>query len=123
MRVFPFLVASRWGQVGVLFAFWLAGEAVVRVLGVPLSGAVVGLALLLAALGSGRLRVEAVQRGADLLLADMLLFFVPAALAVVDHGELLGLTGLKILFLIGLSTTLVMATTAWTVQQCLRWKR
>ncbi len=110
-------------QVGLVASFWLAGEATVRLLGLPLPGGLVGLALVLALLASGRLKRQSLRRGAQWLLADMLLFFVPAVLAVLEHGELIGLTGLKILFVILLSTVMVMLVTALTVEALSRWSR
>ncbi|MBB3771952.1 holin-like protein [Angulomicrobium tetraedrale] len=109
-------------QATVVGGFWLAGEAAVRVLGIPLPGGIVGLALVLGLLATRRVRVRSVRRGANLLLADMLLFFVPAVLAVLDHHELIGLIGLKILFVILLSTVAVMFVTAFTVDLCYRWR-
>lgn len=107
-------------QLCLLLAFWAVGEATVRVTGLPLSGAVLGLALLVGLLGLGWVDARQVKRGADWLLADMLLFFVPAVLAVVDHRELLGLTGLKVLLIILTSTALVMTSTVLVIQLCLR---
>jgi len=51
----------------------------------------------------------------------MLLFFVPAVLAALDHREFLGLLGLEILVIILISTALVMAATAFTIDLILRW--
>ena len=65
------------------------------------------------------IKVDSVPR-AEWLLADMLLFFVPAALAVLNHPEFLGLTGLKILFVILASTVAVMVTTALVVDGACR---
>jgi len=109
-------------QLGMVAACWLAGEAVVRSLGIPLPGGIVGLAMLLLLLMSRRLSAPAMRRGAQWLLADMLLFFVPAVLAVLDHREFLGLVGLKILFVIVLSTAAVMLVTAFAVDRCYRWR-
>jgi holin-like protein len=52
----------------------------------------------------------------------MLLFFVPAAPAVLNYPEFLGLTGLKILFVILASTVAVMVTTAFVVDGACRWR-
>ncbi|MCB4768119.1 CidA/LrgA family protein [Ancylobacter sp. Lp-2] len=109
-------------QVGVVIGFWLAGEGIVRLFGLPLPGGIVGLVIVLALLASRRVRTRSMRRGAQWLLADMLLFFVPAVLAVLDHQELLGLTGLKILAVILVSTVSVMITTAFTVDRCYRWR-
>ena len=107
-------------QIGLLLLFWLAGEAVVRGTGLPLPGGVVGMGLMLALLAAQRLRPGSVRRGAQALLGEMLLFFVPAVLALVNHRELLGLVGLKLLAVIVFGTVAVMATTALTVELCLR---
>lgn len=109
-------------QLGIVAAFWLTGEAVVRMLGVPMPGGIVGLALLLLLLATRRLSAASMRRGADWLLADMLLFFVPAVLAVLDHREFLGIVGLKILFVISVSTAVVMLVTAFAVERCYRWR-
>jgi holin-like protein len=107
-------------QVGVLLLFWLAGEALVQRTGLPLPGGVVGMVLVLVLLAAQRLRPGTVRRGAQWLLGEMLLFFVPAVLAVVNHRELLGLVGLKLLAVILVGTAAVMAATALTVELCLR---
>lgn len=115
------LSASRWAQVGLLLGFWLAGEGIVRVLSIPFPGGLVGMSLVLLLLLSGRLRLSRIQRGAECVLSDMLLFFVPAVLAVLDHREFLSLTGLKILAVIVLSTVTVMIATAFAIDLCYRW--
>jgi holin-like protein len=50
-----------------------------------------------------------------MVISDMPLFFVPAVLAVLDHRELLGAVGLKIVTTILGSTLAVMVVTALTV--------
>lgn len=109
-------------QAGVVVVFWLAGEALVRFGGLPLPGSVIGLAMLLLLLATRRLSALSVRRGANWFLADMLLFFVPVVLAVLDHREFLGLVGVKILFVILLSTAAVMLVTAFIVDCCYHWR-
>ena len=109
-------------QLVLMLAFWLAGEALVRALSLPLPGALVGLAAVLLLLATRRLSAPGLRRGAQWLLGDMLLFFVPAVLAVLEHREFLGLIGLKILCLIVLSTALVMVVTASVVDACCHWR-
>jgi holin-like protein len=108
-------------QAGAIVAFWLVGEAVVRAAKLPVPGAVVGLALLLLLVATRRVSESSVQRGAQWFLTDMLLFFVPAVLAVLDHREFVGVLGLKLLFVILASTTAVMVVTALVVDRCFRW--
>lgn len=112
---------SRLLQIALLCGFWLAGEALVRSLLLPIPGGVAGLFIVLALLGSGRLRLGSMRRGADWLLAQMLLFFVPAVLAIIDHPEFLGWVGLKLLAVILLGTLVVMGVSALVVDLCCRW--
>ena len=58
--------------------------------------------------------------GANWFLAEMLLFFIPAVPAVMDHREFLGLMGLKILGVILGGTIAVMAVTALTTDLAYR---
>jgi len=109
-------------QAGIVMAFWLFGEAFVRLTHLPFPGALIGLGLLIVLLATRRLKLATVQRGAKLLLADMLLFFVPAVLVVLNHQEFLGLTGLKILAVILTSTLSVMVATVFAVDRCYRWR-
>lgn len=103
-------------QIVLFVLFWLIGEAIVRVLHLPFSGGLPGLALVLTLLGTRTLQLGSVKPGADWLLAHMLLFLVPAVLAVMEHPEFLGVLGVKILIVIVPSTAAVMAVTALVVE-------
>ena len=99
-----------------MILFSLLGQALVGWSGLPLPGGVIGLGLVLALLASRLLRASNLQRGASLLLGEMLLFFVPAVMSLLDHREFIGLLGLKLLLVIVLGTALVMAGTAITIE-------
>ncbi|WP_218043295.1 CidA/LrgA family protein [Oryzomonas sagensis] len=111
---------SRPFQALLILLFWALGEAIVRITGIAIPGAIVGLLIMLALLVGKRLRVRTVRRGAEWYLAEMLLFFVPAVLAVLDHPEFLGLLGVKILAVIVLGTLTVMTVTAGAIDLCYR---
>jgi holin-like protein len=102
-------------QIALLILIWQGGEAVVHLLRLPVPGAVIGLLFVLLLLASGKLRVTSLRSGARWLLAEMLLFFVPAVLAILDHREFLGLLGLKVLAVILVGATTVMIVTALAV--------
>ncbi|WP_221088271.1 CidA/LrgA family protein [Deinococcus aquaedulcis] len=69
---------------GVLLGFAAAGEALVGALRLPLPGAVVGLALLWAALGLGVVKLAWIEPAADGLLGVLGLLFVPATAGAVQ---------------------------------------
>lgn len=114
---------GAFAQILLFVLFWLVGEAVVRVLHLPFPGGLVGLAVMLLLLTTGTVQLASVKRGADWLLAHMLLFLVPAVLAVMEHREFLGVLGLKILAVIVPGTAAVMAVTALVVDLALRQER
>jgi len=115
------LAGSRLAQIAVVGVFWAAGSALAHLAGAPIPGGLIGMVALLALLGSGALDPRLVERGAGWLLAEMLLFFVPAVVALLAHPEFLGLMGLKVLLVILGSTVMVMLATALTVEWGMRW--
>ena len=81
-----------------------------------------GLALLLVLFASGILKPAMLQLGAGWLMAEMLLFFIPALMSLLDYGPLLRSEGWKILLVIMSSTVLVMLVTALSVEWMCRWR-
>ncbi|MGC3230215.1 CidA/LrgA family protein, partial [Pseudomonas aeruginosa] len=75
-----------------------------KAIGLPLPGGVVGLAALFLLFASGLLRPAWLQAGAGLLLAELLLFFIPALMRLLDYGALLRSEGWRIVLVIMLST-------------------
>lgn len=112
---------NRWVQAGLMVALWAAAQALVSRLNLPVPAGVVGLAVLLVLLASGRVPVAWFGRGSSHLLDHMLLFFVPATMALLDHRELFGTLGLEVLGVIVVGTLLVMVGTALAVEACFRW--
>lgn len=117
-----FIRRSRLLQIALLIGFWWIGTLICDATALPIPGGILGMGLVLALLSTGKLSLLTVRRGAEWLIAEMLLFFVPAVLSVLDHQDLLGLLGLKILIVITMSTLAVMAATAFTVDLCYRWR-
>ncbi|MDQ7989747.1 MAG: CidA/LrgA family protein [Candidatus Dactylopiibacterium sp.] len=107
-------------QIGLIVLIWLAAvEISARFLpGIPPT--VSGIAIALALMALGLLRREWVEDGAAWLLREMLLFFIPVVIAVLQYRSLLAGRFLAILCVIVASTACVMLATAFTVD--LAWK-
>ncbi|CAD5107498.1 CidA/LrgA family protein [Zestomonas carbonaria] len=103
-------------ELAVLIGLYTAGSLLAAWSGWPLPGGVIGLALLLLAFASGKVQPAALKLGAGLLLAEMLLFFIPALMSLLDYGALVRQDGWRILLVIGVSTLLVMLSTALAVE-------
>jgi len=109
-------------ELAVLLALFLIGGQLATWLGWPIPGGVMGLALLLLLFATGLLKPAALQLGAGWLMAEMLLFFIPALMSLLDYGSLLRSEGWRILLVIAVSTLLVMLVTAVTVEAVCRWR-
>lgn len=81
-----------------------------------------GMILMLALIVCRILPLQWVRAGARWLLAEMLLFFVPAVVAVVNYAQLLLVDGWRIFAVIALSTVMVLGTTAWVVEKVYRYE-
>ncbi|VVM71803.1 Holin-like protein CidA [Pseudomonas fluorescens] len=108
-------------ELAVLFALFLLGSQLAAWSGWPIPGGVFGLALLLILFASDLLKPAMLQAGAGWLMAEMLLFFIPALMSLLDYGSLLRDEGWRILLVIAVSTLLVMVVTAVTVELVCRW--
>ena len=111
---------STWLQIGLLVAVWLLADTLMRYLGVPVPGGIVGLFVLLLAFALHWLSPRSFAQGAQWLLAEMLLFFVPAAMILLDNRQMFGWLGVKLLAVVVGGTVLVMAATALTVEWLFR---
>lgn len=111
------------GQSALLAAVWWVADFAARRLDLPVPGGVIGLAALLALLLTGRVAPRWVKAGADWLLSDMLLFFVPAAVAVVQYGGLFKSDGWRLALVVVIGTLMVMVAVAFTVDQAARLER
>jgi holin-like protein len=110
-------------QSAALAGVWYVADWLVRRLGLPVPGGVVGLAALLALLFCGGLPSRWIKAGADWLLSDMLLFFIPAAVAAVQYGGLFKEDGWRLALVVVAGTLMVMVAVAFAVEQAARLER
>lgn len=109
-------------EVAVLLGLFLFGGQLAAWLGWPIPGGVMGLGLLLLLFACGVLKSATLQLGAGWLMAEMLLFFIPALMSLLDYGSLVRSEGWRILLVIAVSTLMVMVVTALTVELVCRWR-
>ncbi len=107
-------------QVVALAALWWGADHAMRLLRLPVPGSVAGLGLLVLALRCNWLPLGWVKEGADWLLAEMLLFFIPAVVAVVQYPAVILREGWQLLVVILLGTLGVMVGTALVVERVVR---
>lgn len=105
-----------------LLVLQLAGEAVVRLTGLPLPGPIVGFVLALAALGLAPALRAPLRAAADALLPHLSLLFIPAGVGVVVYLGAIREDALAIAAALVVSTLGGLAATAWVAERVARWQ-
>ncbi len=100
-----------------LLLFQLAGEVLSTLLRLPIPGNVIGMGLLLLSLIVGLVDLTWLEEAAELLLANLALFFVPAGVGVMVYGNLIAAEWLPITVATVVSTFVVMAVTGILAQK------
>lgn len=103
-----------------ILAVWSCAYVLQKLLNLPVASGVLGFFLLLFLLEMKWLKLAHIQCGADLLLTELLLFFIPPVVGVIQYQDLLIASGWKILLVILISTALVMLVSVYTVAMCLK---
>ncbi|MEG2636696.1 MAG: CidA/LrgA family protein [Acinetobacter sp.] len=107
-------------QIIIILAVWSCAYVLQKLLNLPVASGVLGFFLLLFLLEMKCLKLAHVERGADLLLAELLLFFIPPVVGVIQYQDLLIASGWKILLVILISTALVMMVSVYSVRLLLK---
>ena len=110
-------------QVALLIAIWYGCDRAAAWLHLPFSGGVVGLLLMVALLLGGVVRPSFVDHGAEWLLSNMLLFFIPLIVSVVQFTQVLEREGVRLFAAIGIGFLSVLMVTALTVEWVCRLER
>lgn len=95
----------------ILLLLQAAGEALVRLFGLPFPGPVIGMLLLLVAVNVELIRTP-VQAAAELLLAHLSLLFVPVGVGAITHLGVIAQYGGRLAVVIVVSTLAGLAVTA-----------
>ena len=109
-------------QIAILCGLSVLSNFLVAKFSLPLPGSVVGIVLLFGLLQLGVLRLEWIESGANLLLAELLLFFIPSAVGVVQYRSLLFSHGIAILIVVVAGSVVIMAGSGLLATQ-LAWTR
>ncbi|MGZ0052086.1 CidA/LrgA family protein [Brevibacillus gelatini] len=108
------------GQVLLLYGFNWLGKGIASYLPVPVPGSLIGLLLLFICLHKGWVRLQWVEAGATLLFSQMILFFVPSLVGMMQYPWLLGGKGLLVLLVVTSGCALVMVSTGVVAERLFR---
>jgi holin-like protein len=108
------------GALSLLFVCEFAGDAISRLLGLPLPGSVVGMVILLLWLASVKRDRPVLGQVTGWLTAHLSVMFVPAAVGLIVQGPVLSRYGVGILVAATVSTLLTLVVTVLVFQGALR---
>ncbi len=104
----------------IIMGFTLTGEALQRIIPLPIPASVYGLALLFAALCLKIVKVEQVKETGTFLTSILSILFVSPAVGIVDDWNLIQKDLLPILLLLSGSTILTFAVSGRLAQRLLK---
>jgi holin-like protein len=98
-------------QIGGLLGIALLGNKITQVFDLHFPGSILGILFIFLLLEAKIISLEWVETGANLLIAELILFFIPSAVGVVQYKQLIITNGASFGFVIFLSTVTVMVST------------
>ncbi|WP_374527317.1 CidA/LrgA family protein [Acinetobacter sp.] len=98
-----------------LIGLWWISAMIQQYFHLPISAGVIGLILLLFALMSGMMKLVWIKSGADFILAELVLMFIPCVVGLVKYKQLFITQGWQLILAVVLGTLCVMVMTAYSV--------
>lgn len=110
-------------QVALLSLISLFGTLFSAYFELPIPGSLIGMLTLFALLCAGVVKVEWFEQGAALLIGELLLFFIPSAIGIIQYTQLFGITGALLLAVVIVSIIAVLISTVGVTMWATRFKR
>lgn len=110
-------------QVSVLILFSLLGNSLVQWFRLPIPGSIIGLLLIFILLKLQIFHLEWIESGANWLLTELLLFFIPSAVGIIQYKSLIITQGSQFLLVILISTIAVMTSTGLIAELILKFQK
>ena len=109
-------------QIGLLCAIAWLGGTLSRQWGLGIPGNILGILFLFVLLQVKIIPLAWIETGANLLIAELVLFFIPSAGAVIQFEPLMKQDGLAFFLIIGLSTLGVMIVVGIITEKMIRYR-
>lgn len=104
----------------ILLVINFAGVIIQNLFHLPLPGTILGMLILFILLWTKVLKVESVEKVCDFLILNMIIFFLPPAVELLEYMTLLKTGFFKILVLLIVTTVITMVVTGKTVEYCIK---
>lgn len=106
----------------IIFVFLYTGKFVSTFLPVPIPGTVIGMLFLFFSLHLKLLKLESIEKAANILLVNMAILFIPPGVSLVKSLRLLEGSWIKIILIMIVTTIITIAVTGrfiqWFIGRC-----
>lgn len=113
---------NKLAQFGIILTILFISEEMIRILGINLPATIVGMVLLLILLSIKFIKVEQVEDISKVLIDNLAILFVPTIVGVMDKFELLKGNVSKLIFIIVISTILIIISTSLVIEKYISWR-
>jgi holin-like protein len=103
-------------QVCVLLGVAMLGDKITQVFQLHVPGSMVGIIVIFLLLETKMIQLEWLESGANILIAELILFFIPSAVGVIQYREMMLVNGVRFGIVIFLSTVTVMMCTGFLAE-------
>lgn len=110
-------------ELAVIFGVCLISEGIAALLPFTFPASVISLLLLLVLLLSGALKDRHIEKVSRFFMGNMAFFFVPPAVGMLEHLDTLASCLVPFFIIAALTTPVVYAVTAWSVQLMMATRR
>lgn len=110
-------------QIGLLLAIALLSNSLMQLLHWNFPGSILGIFIVFILLQTKLLRLEWIESGANCLIAELMLFFIPSAVGVIQYKQMMLVEGMRFELVILLSTLTVMVCTGLLVEAIHLWEK
>lgn len=110
-------------QIVCLYVFYVIGSWIQSVFSLPIPGSIIGMILLFILLLTNVIREKWVQEGANWMVSHLVLFIIPATVGIMDFFSLFKGKGILLIFIVLVSTIMVLISTSFSTQWMIRRKK
>lgn len=110
-------------EVIIIFGIYFLGEACSQLLHIPLPGSLIGMLLLLCALGFRIIKLEQIATISDFLLGHLPFFFIPAGVALLAVFPQIAHNWYLIVLLCVVTTCVTMGLSGYSIQKMMDRKK
>ncbi|WP_319372153.1 CidA/LrgA family protein [uncultured Ilyobacter sp.] len=106
-----------------IFGITYLGEIASRLFKLPIPGTILGMLLMFLFLSLGIIKVERIEKAANLLLINMAIFFLPPGIKLIDSLDILKGNWIKLVVIAVTTTLITMIVTGKVVDFFIRRKK